>query len=184
MVLLSKLAMLNLRFRYRFEAAHRFLKSSSIPCMTPHGHSWHGTLQLKYLGHELNENAMAVNFSEIKGDWRRLLTETLDHSYLHNWQDPVVAVLKESHPEARLLPFPADPTTELLSVLLFHKMETLFAKSAYKKQLQVDAILIEETQTNQILCGRDFYQQQIRHYKDFHGWWMETTIDDRSLAKK
>ena len=144
-------------FRYRFEAAHRFLKSDSKPCMTPHGHSWYVTLALEFIGAHLNSSGMTVEFSKIKGDWKNLVHGTLDHSYLHNIKDPIVEVLDQQQGcEARLLPFPGDPTTEVIALFLFNKMETIINASEHSKLVRVHAIHLEETPTNKIICHRPF----------------------------
>ncbi|MEM7646217.1 MAG: 6-carboxytetrahydropterin synthase [Pseudomonadota bacterium] len=172
---------MQIEFRYRFEAAHRFLSTDSKPCMTPHGHSWHATLGLEFIGQSLNASQMTVEFSEIKKDWKKLIQENLDHSYLHNINDPIVEVLKSGNAEPRLLPFPGDPTTEIIALFLFSKMDRIIQAGPYKDQVQVCSIGIEETTTNKIVCSRTFFADQIAQYENYQGWWHSTDVADRSF---
>ena len=176
--------MLKTSFRYRFEAAHRFLGSASKACTTPHGHTWYATLSLKFTGSSLNSNAMTADFALLKKPWRELLQNTFDHSYLHHWQDPLVEALKSCQPDARLVPFPEDPTTEMVAIFLFHKMDQIFRASPMKDLVSVESIKVEETETNHVECQRDFYLQEIERYKNFTGWWNSENTDDRSFSKK
>lgn len=169
-------------FRYRFEAAHRFLNSDSKACMTPHGHTWHATLGLSFIGEKLNSSQMTVEFSEIKKDWKNLIQNTFDHSYMHNINDPIVEVLKAGKDEPRLIPFPGDPTTELIAVFLFNKMDQIIENSLYKDLIKVQSIQIEETPTNKITCSREFFTKQISQYQKYQGWWNSSDIKDRSFG--
>ena len=175
--------MLKLRFRYRFEAAHRFFVGPSIPCRTPHGHSWYATLTVAFMGESLDQNAMALPFEKLKKDWKALVDTTLDHSFFHHHQDPLVPALLKVHPEARLLPFPGDPTTELLGLLLFEKMQTIFSRLDDKRLVQVHEILVEETPTNSIAISKEFYELSRSTYKESDGWWNKPDVNDRSFKK-
>ena len=172
---------MNLEFRYRFEAAHRFLKSSSIPCMTPHGHTWFATLNLKFKGAALDNSQMTVEFSKLKKSWKELIQETFDHSYMHNINDPVVEVLSSEKNKARLIPFPGDPTTEMISLFMFQKMETVINNSDFKEKVEVTSIKLEETPTNSIICDRAFYTDQIGPYLNSQSWWNKTEIQSRDF---
>lgn len=172
---------MKMEFRYRFEAAHRFLKSDSKACMTPHGHTWHAVLGLEYMDRELNSSQMTVEFSEIKKGWKKLIQETFDHSYLHNINDPIVEVLRAGDEEPRLIPFPGDPTTELVALFLFSKMNEIINASAFKDKVKVESLVVEETPTNKLTCTRAFFESEIQRYKDYQGWWQSTSVEDRSL---
>jgi 6-pyruvoyl-tetrahydropterin synthase len=174
---------MRLEFTYRFEAAHRFLHSSSIPCMTPHGHSWYASLALRFLGSELNPQQMTVEFTQVKKDFRKLVQDTFDHSFLHHYQDPIVPVLLESHVEMRLLPFPGDPTTELISLFLFHKSQLMIKKNKLDSLLQTETLILQETPTNKIYCDRDFYLKEIEKYQHDKAWWNSDSPTDRSWQK-
>jgi len=172
---------MKIEFTYRFEAAHRFLNTDSKPCMTPHGHSWYVSLVLKYKAHQLNSSQMTVEFSSLKKDWRELIQNTFDHSFMHHFNDPIVEVLNQGQLSPRLIPFPGDPTTEIIAIFLFHKLKLILNHSPHSQVIDVDSIILQETPTNKIICENDFYQSQISQYKKFDGWWNSTDVKDRSF---
>ena len=171
---------MNIAFCYRFEAAHRFLNSESKTCMTPHGHSWMATLYLDFTGPHLDNSQMTVEFSQIKKDWKELIQETFDHSFMHNINDPIIEVLKNS--EVRLIPFPGDPTTEIIALFLFQKMDIIVEQSPFKNKIRVQAIKLRETPTNTVTCNRDFFEKQMPLFKDYKGWWLTPETKDRSFV--
>ena len=124
---------MELRFKYRFEAAHRFTQSASPACMTPHGHTWYATLHLKSTA-PLNSEDMSVEFTQLKSSWKEFITEVFDHSYMCNYQDPLIEPLLVVNKNARLLLFPGDPTTELISLLMFSKANQFIAQTPWKDQ--------------------------------------------------
>lgn len=125
---------------------------------------------------------MGVEFSELKQGWKKIIDDVFDHSYLHNYKDPLIETLVSVHPKARLIPFPGDPTTELIGLLLFAKMKMILSKSPCAKDIEVDAITIEETQTNQVTCDKDFFEKNIGSFEQYSGWWQTTQADDRSFS--
>lgn len=171
---------MELKFRYRFEAAHRFTTSASASCMTPHGHTWHATLHLQSRG-PLNQDGMAVEFSQAKAFWKTVIGEVFDHSFMCHHQDPLLETLISIHAGARVLRFPTDPTTEMIALLLFNKAEQMIQATPLKGHLEVSAITIEETPTNSIVCSRQSYSESIRSYQNFSGWWTSTDPLDRSF---
>jgi 6-pyruvoyltetrahydropterin/6-carboxytetrahydropterin synthase len=170
-----------LEFTYRFEAAHRFLKSNSIPCMTPHGHTWYATMTVQFQGQALNQSQMSVEFSQVKKQWKQLIQETFDHSYMHNINDPVVEVLNTSDFSPRLLPFPGDPTTEIISLFMFNKMEKLIQASEFAEQVTLQSVKLQETPTNTVVCDRSFYHSEISGFTRTSGWWQSLDPLDRSF---
>jgi len=175
---------MKIEFTYRFEAAHRFLQSTSIPCMTPHGHTWYASLVLSYLAPSLNSSQMSVEFSVLKKHFKELIQETFDHSYMHNMNDPVVEVLRAEDHQTRLLPFPGDPTTELIALFLFHKMRVLLKNAQLQELVEVDSVILQETPSNKIHMNKEFYQSEIKNQHQYEGWWTSTDIRDRSLRAK
>lgn len=170
---------MELRFKYRFEAAHRFTQSTSPACMTPHGHTWYATLHLQTQA-PLNKNDMSVEFHQLKSEWKDLISNVFDHSFLCNSHDPLVESLLKVHKDARLMLFPGDPTTELIALLLFHKCEHFLLNSAWKKDVAVSGITIDETPTNSIHCDRSFYLENISRYSAYSGWWSTAEITARN----
>lgn len=173
---------MEMKFRYRFEAAHRFLQSSSPACMTPHGHTWHAVLHLQSFK-SLNSENMVVEFSKVKTFWKTLISEVFDHSYLCNSQDPLIETLLQTNPEARLMRFPGDPTTEMISLLLFHKSELTLKETKIPNDIKISAITIEETPTNSISCSRDFYTENISRFKTEGCWWMSSDVESRAFIR-
>lgn len=168
-------------FTYRFEAAHRFLKTSSKSCMTPHGHTWYATLCLQFMASQLDDSQMTVEFSAMKKDWKALIQNVFDHSYMHNSMDPVVDVLKANGGAPRLIPFPGDPTTEMIALLLFRKMDSLLSQSPHSSRMSITAIRLQETPTNTVLCDRASFEVQIPQFLKHNAWWNSVDIENRSF---
>jgi 6-pyruvoyl-tetrahydropterin synthase len=171
---------MEMKFRYRFEAAHRFTTAASNACKTPHGHTWHATLHLQSL-RSLNQDGMVVEFSKAKSFWKTLITETFDHSFMCNYRDALIEPLLAAHPEARLLRFPGDPTTEAISLLLFAKAEQSIIAANLTQDVRVIGVNIEETPTNSIFCSRQFFEENISRFENFSGWWTSIDPADRSF---
>lgn len=171
---------MNIKFTYRFEAAHRFLKSNS-KCSTPHGHTWYATLLLESKVHELSYKSMVEDFSILKSGWREFVEEVLDHSYMHNREDKIVDILKSESPQLRLLPFPGDPTTELVCLFCFHKMEVYLKSKKLDHLVAVKSVLIQETPTNAIELVKNDKDKFFDPYKKIKAWWSEEDIQSRLL---
>lgn len=139
-----------LKFRYRFESAHRFTSAAAPSCRTPHGHTWYATAIFKMTSPTLDRSAMAAEFGALKKSWKLFITETADHSFMHNAADPLLPHLKAIIPDARLLPFPADPTTELIAGLFALKLKAMHAASGLEGVEPV-GVHIQETPTNSIM---------------------------------
>ncbi len=173
---------MELRFKYRFEAAHRFTQSSSPSCMTPHGHTWHATLHLRSLA-PLNANNMAVEFHQLKSAWKDLITNVFDHSFMCNMNDSLIEPLLHIHSGARLILFPGDPTTEMISLLMFSKAEKFIAASPWKDQVLVSGLTIDETPTNSIHCDSGYYRENIHRYSEYTGWWSTAEVSARNCQR-
>lgn len=92
---------------------------------------------------------MAAEFGAVKKAWKTFITETADHSFFHNSKDPLIPHLKGITPDARLLSFPGDPTTELIAGLFALKLRAMHAASGITAVTPV-AVHIQETPTNSI----------------------------------
>lgn len=171
------------QFRYRFEAAHRFLNSASVPCMTPHGHTWHTSLHLKSKKIGLNPDNMVMEFSKAKSSWKKFVGDVLDHSYLCNHKDPLIEPLLSANKDSRLLRFPGDPTTEIIALFFFSKAEQMLIAAGLQNDFYIHGITVEETPTNSIFCDKVFYSEVIGNYKNFSGWWSTPEIDNRSFSE-
>jgi len=178
--------MIQLQFTYRFEAAHRFTKNSSQKCSTPHGHTWRATLLFKSLENHLNQNEMVEEFTFLKSQWKAFITETVDHSFFHHYEDPILPTLKEHIPHFRGLPFPGDPTTELVAGLFLEKARTLTSHLFQNKKAPVfpSEVIILETPTNSLsisLDEKEDFSKIFPRYTQFTGWWKSNEIQSRSI---
>ena len=171
---------MKMKFRYRFEAAHRLTSAASPMCQTPHGHTWHVTIHWRAKENALNDANMAAEFAQVKGPWKKFVKETLDHSFFHHSSDPILPALRDSIPQFRGLPTPGDPTTEMLAVLFLKK-----CMSFYESQTDIDvepyAIDLEETEVNSIFlnCQDTIFKATVSRLPK--GWWNSTAIEDRSI---
>lgn len=138
-----------LKFRYRFESAHRFTSSAAPSCRTPHGHTWYATAIFKMTSKDLDRSAMAAEFNSIKRAWKTFITETVDHSFMHNSNDPLIPHMKAIIPDARLLSFPEDPTTELIAGLFALKLKAMHETTGITAVMPA-GVHIQETPTNSI----------------------------------
>jgi hypothetical protein len=105
-----------------------------------------------------------------------------DHSYLCNSLDPLIETILTTNPEARLMRFPGDPTTEMISLLLFHKCELALTGSPLSEFVKVSGLTVEETPTNSIFCSREFYTENIQKFKTPNCWWTTTDVTSRSFS--
>lgn len=160
---------MNLNFRYRFEAAHRFTDASS-KCSTPHGHSWWVTLSLSHEASAVDlENNFATDFKDLKKEWKVFIDEELDHFFFANSEDPLITSLNNIDPNLRIKKTPGDPTTEVLASLFFKKAESIFKNNSL---IRVDSILLEETLTNSVkVFKEDAHHLLGRLNTPPHNWW-------------
>lgn len=138
---------MNLSFSYRFEAAHRFINSST-KCSTPHGHTWWVHLTLE---HEdalaLNSQNFAEDFSNLKSKWKNYIDEEMDHHFFLNAKDPLKHELLKISPESRIKCTEGDPTTEALALILFNQAWTFFEDHPFIKP---KCLKLQETPTNAV----------------------------------
>lgn len=138
---------MKITFSHRFEAAHRFLESSS-KCSTPHGHTWWTHLTLEHDSSLLQENKNYLeDFGPLKAKWKRFIDEELDHHFFLNSEDPLKDSVLSLHPEARLKLTPGDPTTEALASIFFNKAHEIFMDF---KGIKPFSLKLQETPTNAI----------------------------------
>ena len=143
---------MELKFRYRFEAAHRFTDASS-KCSTPHGHSWWVTLSLSHNVAAIDlERNFAIDFTDLKKEWRKFIDEELDHHFFVNSKDPLLKALNLLGQSLRIKETPGDPTTELLASIFFKKAENIFKKNNI---INVQSVLLEETPTNSVKVSKE-----------------------------
>lgn len=178
-----------LSFRYRFEAAHRFTQSCEDSCATPHGHTWFAEARFATDQDGLGADDMVMEFSKLKRDFKRFITETVDHSFMHHQHDPILPALIEYIPKFRGLPFPGDPTTELIAALFFQKIETILidlkSQEPDKTWPVLHELLIQETPTNGVSYRRPAHSTLLTKINsEFSGWWQVTDPRARHLKPR
>jgi len=162
---------MELSFKYRFEAAHRFTDANS-KCSTPHGHTWWVTLSLE---HEISDidlsNNFATDFKDLKSGWRKFVDEELDHHFFLNSKDSLAEYLLSSQPDLNIKLTPGDPTTEVLAALFFKKAESLLKAFSH---IRVSSLLLEETPTNSIRVNKKDADQLTARLKVKQKslWWL------------
>lgn len=180
-----------LAFRYRFEAAHRLTLSCEDSCATPHGHTWYAEASFAAEADRLGDDDMVMEFAKLKSAWKKFIMETADHSFMHHFEDPILGALREYIPKFRGLPFPGDPTTEMIAALFFSKLKVMHED--LRARLGEGAIwpepvevLIQETPTNQIQFrsyggGLKLLEKLEREYE---GWWQVADPSSRLLRRR
>jgi len=161
---------MDVNFRYRFEAAHRFTDANS-KCSTPHGHTWWVTLTLSHSSGDIDlANNFATDFKDLKSGWRSFVDNEVDHHFFLNSEDSLASHLKKTEPKLNIKLTPGDPTTEVLAALFFKKAESLLGKFEH---ISVSSILLEETPTNSICVYKKDADQLIKRLevKQTNLWW-------------
>ncbi len=149
------------KFKYRFEAAHRFVHGSS-KCNTPHGHTWWVEISIETPTNKMDKKkGLYIPFENIKKDWKHWITEIVDHSFFLNQEDPLLESVQKDIPDARLLLFPCDPTTEAIACYFLLKANELV------KDLEVQELTLIETPTNSISINLKDAQEFASQYPDF-----------------
>jgi len=174
--------MVHLTFRYRFEAAHRFTKSCETSCATPHDHTWYVSMVLRSRDASLDDADMVVEFSSVKRRFKRFVQETLDHSFLHHVDDPIIPALRKHIEHVRLMPCPGDPTTELLAQLILSKTAAFVEADGLGAYVSVARIELEETPTNRITWDAAHGSPILDVVHGYQGWWNNADPEDRSCV--
>lgn len=160
--------------------------------MTPHGHTWRAALRI-VSSKPLNSTEMVEEFGVLKRQWKTFLKDVADHSYFHHLEDPILKALWEHVPEFRSLPFPGDPTTELIAACFLRKAYAMgvgntlsnFEQTLRRQRLEETfdvSVEISETPTNQVSLRPENLEELNRCvpvFGRFEGWW-----DDPSPAAR
>ena len=173
-------------FKYRFEAAHRFTKSCADSCATPHGHTWYAKAVFEARDRNLADDDMVLEFSLLKKAWKNFLQETVDHSFMHHFEDPILSALKMHIPKFRGLPFPGDPTTELIAALFFAKLQVMHKQVDPTGILRPVSVVIRETPTNTVSFKIDRGGSSAliqRLDSKYRAWWQSADPEARELEK-
>jgi len=181
-----------LTFNYRFESAHRFTQSCEDSCATPHGHTWKAKAVFEIPAATLGSDDMVTEFSILKRCWKKFIQDTADHSFFHHHEDPLLSAMREFIPKFRGLPFPGDPTTELIAVLFFAKLRVMHEqlRSTLPQDVSLPepvSVVIRETPTNSVIFRvRDKAGISLLERLDqkFEGWWQLPDPEARHLRMK
>lgn len=137
----------SIEIRHNVEMAHRLSTASSPPkCVSIHGHSWWVTVRIE--GAALDEEGMLLEFGAFKRAWRHFLDTSLDHHLVLRRGDPMVAAIRQVMPDARLLEFEGNPTTEALARWLHGRAEEVVAQLDASVPLRVARLHLQETAVN------------------------------------
>src|SRR5690606_12780320 len=72
-------------FKRKWEAAHRFIENGSTICAQPHGHTWHVEVTASIPNSfklDLSSNVYAP-FSDLKSKWNSWIDDHVDHSFMY-----------------------------------------------------------------------------------------------------
>ena len=123
--------------RLEFDAGHRLLRHES-KCRNLHGHRY--TLELTCEAAELDAVGRVIDFGVVKavvGGW---IDEMLDHGYIGERGDPLLAAAVDAGSKVHVVDFP--PTAEHLAAYLFEVASNLLSGS-YK--IRVVRVRLYET---------------------------------------
>ncbi len=175
--------MLEIQFRRKFEAAHRFIEGenrSSI-CHQPHGHTWFVTVTLaskepKTLN--LSTNTL-VPFKKAKQKWHDWIDNHVDHSFMFNEKDHLLEFMLKDNPNGRHLVMPGDPTTEMVAMTFMSKFNQFLYE--VDPNLYCTSIVIDETQTNTVRFNGNPQEHlpQSQNPNDF--WWNRADLSINNL---
>ena len=172
-------------FKYRFEAAHRFTESCADSCATPHGHTWYATAIFQAAESGVGDGEMVMEFAKLKRAWKAFIQNTVDHSFLHHHADPILGALRKEIPLFRGLPFPGDPTTEMIAMLFFAKLKAMHAAlpEAEAALVRPIAVAIRETPTNSIVFREGTGSRLLASLDaKYAGWWQTEDPTDRGMS--
>ncbi len=102
-------------------------------CRNLHGHSVKAAITISRP--DLNEQAMVIDFSDLKDSVQQFIDEVLDHNFLLHKDDPLVPLLQQQN--ERFLMLDEHPTAEVLSKMIYQHLK--------QQGLQVDQVVLWET---------------------------------------
>ena len=118
----------------------------------------------------------------LKSAWKAF-TSVVDHSFFYNTKDPLAAAMKEHIQDFRGLPFPGDPTTEMIATLFLCKARKML--EPYRKQVAVEAVCIEETPVNsvEISTNSAIFTATEKHLDKYNAWWNDADPTVRNFSE-
>ena len=132
--------------RLEFDAGHRIAAHDNL-CRHLHGHRY--ALEVTLAGdpihrHGAANEAMVMDFSEIKAIAAALVVDHWDHAFLVHRDDDVVRRFLASIPGHRTVEFDAPPTAEHLAVVAFRTLDPAF-RDRYGNHLTLERVRLYET---------------------------------------
>lgn len=175
----AKNAFMEMRFRRKFEAAHRFVagENAGTLCSQPHGHTWFVTVTLGYRTPK-NLNGFTntlLPFEVAKKKWHEWIDKHVDHCFMYNSQDPLLEFMLKENPKGRHLVVQGDPTTEVIAATFKSKFQTFL--NEIDTNLVCTNIIIDETQTNSI----SFSGNPAEHLPSGTFWWNRADFSTNDL---
>lgn len=165
--------MLEIQFKRKFEAAHRFIEGENkgTVCSQPHGHTWFVTVTLtskKPRTLNLSTNTL-IPFEKAKKKWHQWIDNHVDHCFMFNEKDHLLEFMLKDNPNGRHLVTPGDPTTEMVAITFMSKFNQFL--NEVDPDLYCTSIVIDETQTNTIRFSGNPQEHlpQSQNPKEF--WW-------------
>lgn len=132
--------------RLEFDAGHR-IPAHDSQCRHLHGHRY--ALEVTLSGELIrtagaSNEAMVMDFSEVKSIARRLVVDTWDHAFLAYRGDEVVVAFLGSLPGHRTVLFDAPPTAEVLAATAFRLLAPAY-EDRYGNHLALEQVRLYET---------------------------------------
>lgn len=141
---------MEMKFRRKWEGAHRFIENGSTVCSQPHGHTWNVEAVVtlpETFKMDLRSNVYA-QFSTLKSKWHTWIDDHVDHSFMYNSKDPLLEFMLKDNPAGRHLVMMGDPTTEMVALCFKSKFQAFLDE--LNLGVTCSKITIEETKTNSI----------------------------------
>ncbi len=132
--------------RLEFDAGHR-IPAHDSQCRHLHGHRYalEVTLSGELIATEGASNqAMVMDFSEVKAIAKRLVVDEWDHAFLAYRGDQAIVTFLASLPGHRTVLFDAPPTAEHLAATAFRLLAPRY-EDRYGNHLELERVRLYET---------------------------------------
>lgn len=138
-----------------FDAGHRVPDHAS-KCQHPHGHRYR--LRVTCTGEVITEagaadDAMLVDFGDLKRWMTRYVHDVLDHGYVHRHDDPVAKAIAHVLPDAKLISLERSPTAEVLAEWCWDQLEPV-VETHWRGNLRLALVELWETPTSLVTFTR------------------------------
>ncbi|MCU0870152.1 MAG: 6-carboxytetrahydropterin synthase [Burkholderiales bacterium] len=132
--------------RLEFDAGHRIAAHGSL-CRHLHGHRY--ALEVTLVGDPVDtagaaDEAMLMDFSEVKAIAKRLIVDRWDHAFLVHRADAALVQFLETLPDHRTVVVDAPPTAEHLAAHAFALLAPAYA-GRFGRALRLERVRLYET---------------------------------------